>query len=250
MVEETTLITGATGDLGSAVARRLAARGHSLILTGRNQARLEALQREVSPGAAGVLSACLDVADESAVAGLVSAGLARFGRITSLFNNAGTPGGSFPLAEHPLDDFRRTVDTNLVGAFLLLKHTLPVIAMNADGWVVNTASEAGLKSNELRGAYAASKAAVIQLSRAAALEFGRHGVRVNTLCPGPLDGNLMQVAEGGMPDPMEFRERVKSGSAVARYGTPDEVAGFVAYLLTEAPGYLTGATLAVDGCRR
>lgn len=250
MSQRVTLITGAAGDLGSAVARRLAANGDALILADMDAERLSALEQELSPLGHGVLTRRLDVTDEEAVRAVVADGVAQFGTITSLFNNAGISGGTFPLAEHPLDDFRRTIDINLIAVFVVLKHALPVIAQNDDGWVVNTASEAGLKANERRGAYAAAKAGVIQLSRAAALEYSREGVRVNALCPGPLEGKLMRVSEGGMPDPEEFRARITAASAVGRYGSPDEVAGFVAYLLTDAPGYLTGATLSADGCRR
>lgn len=250
MSQRVTMITGAAGDLGSAVARRLAAGGDALILTDLDTERLGALEQEVSALGHGVLARTLDVTDEAAVESVVADGVTQFGRLTSLFNNAGISGGTHPLAEHPLDDFRRTIDVNLVAMFVVLKHALPAIAQNEDGWVVNTASEAGLKANERRGAYAAAKAGVIQLSRAAALEYSREGVRVNALCPGPLEGKLMRVSEGGMPDPEEFRARIMAGSAVARYGDPDEVAGYVAYLLSEAPGFLTGATLSVDGCRR
>jgi NAD(P)-dependent dehydrogenase (short-subunit alcohol dehydrogenase family) len=91
---------------------------------------------------------------------------------------------------------------------------------------------------------------VIQLSRAAALEYGRLGVRVNTLCPGPLEGALMRRSESAMPNPEEFRKRIMAGCSLGRYGEPDEVAGFVEYLLTEAPAYLNGAMLLADGCRR
>lgn len=250
MSRRVTMITGAAGDLGSAVARRLAADGDALVLTDLDDERLTALAAELEPLGHGVLARTLDVTDEEAVRSVVADAVAEFGGLTALFNNAGISGGTYPLAEHPVEDFRRTIDINLVAMFVVLKHALPVIAQGEDGWVVNTASEAGLKANERRGAYAAAKAGVIQLSRAAALEYSRDGVRVNALCPGPLEGKLMRVSEGGMPDPEEFRARIMAGSAVARYGDPDEVAGYVAYLLSAAPGYLTGATLSVDGCRR
>lgn len=250
MPERVTLITGAAGDLGSAVARRLAANGDSLVLIDQDDARLAALETDLDSAGAGVIAAATDVTDEAAVADVVARSVRELGGITAVFNSAGISGGTFPIADHPVEDFRRTVEINLVAMFIVLKHTLPVIAQNDDGWVVNTASEAGLKANERRGAYAASKAGVIQLSRACALEYSSQGVRVNTLCPGPLEGKLMRVSESGMDDPEAFRQKLAAASAVGRYGDPDEVAGFVAYLLTAAPGYLTGATLSADGCRR
>lgn len=250
MTRSSTLITGAAGDLGSAVARRLAARGDSLVLVDQDSERLAALTEELAATGVAVIASKADVTAEEEVAALVEQAVAQLGGITALFNNAGVSGGTYPIADHPVDDFRRTVEVNLIGMFIVLKHTLPAIAKNDNGWVVNTASEAGLKANERRGAYAAAKAGVIQLSRACALEYSSQGLRVNTLCPGPLEGKLMHISEAGMPDPAAFRKRLAEASAVGRYGEPDEVAGFVEYLLTEAPGYLTGAVLSADGCRR
>ncbi|SDT46409.1 SDR family NAD(P)-dependent oxidoreductase [Jiangella sp. DSM 45060] len=250
MPARVTLITGAAGDLGSAVARRLAANGDSLVLLDQDTDRLTALEKDLSSAGTTVITATTDVTDEAAVAAVVERAVGELGRLDALFNNAGVSGGTYPIAEHPVEDFRRTVDINLTAMFIVLKYTLPVLARNEDGWVVNTASEAGLKANERRGAYAASKAGVIQLSRACALEYSSQGVRVNTLCPGPLEGKLMRVSESGMDDPEAFRQKLAAASAVGRYGDPDEVAGFVTYLLTDAPGYLTGATLSADGCRR
>lgn len=244
-----TLITGAAGDLGSAVARRLAAQKHALILADMDAARLAELERELTASGTEVLARRTDVTDEQAVRDVVAEGAARFGTITGLFNNAGIAGGAFPLTEHPLEDFRRTIDVNLIAIFLVLKHALPLIAENAAGWVVNTASMVATHTNKMRGAYAASKAGVIQLSRAAALEYAASGVRVNAICPGPIEGRLMGGAEAGRTDAAEFRSWLESTAAVARYADPGEIAGFVAYLLTDAPPHLTGASLSVDGCR-
>ena len=250
MTERVTLISGAAGDLGSATARRLAARGNALVLLDQDTERLTTLEKDLASNGTKVIAAVTDVTDEDAVSSVVDRAVKEFGGLHAVFNNAGISGGTYPIAEHPVDDFRRTIDINLVAMFIVLKHTLPVVARNAESWVLNTASEAGLKANERRGAYAASKAGIIQLVRACALEYSSQGVRVNTLCPGPLEGQLMRVSESGMDDPEAFRQKLADASAVGRYGAPDEVAGFVTYLLTEAPGYLTGATLSADGCRR
>ncbi|NED95364.1 SDR family oxidoreductase [Phytoactinopolyspora alkaliphila] len=243
------LITGAAGDIGRAVARRLAERGLRLILTDLSASSLSDVEAGLKDTGADVLARAVDVTDEDAVASLVREAR-EFGPITSVFNNAGIPGASFPIAEHPLDDVRKTFDVNFFGLFHVMKHALPHLAEHDDAWLLNVSSEAGLKANERRGAYSASKAAAIQITRAAALEYGRHGVRVNVLCPGPIEGDLMRRSEGSMPDPQELRDRLIASSAVLRYGEPDEVANYASYLLTEAPGYLTGATLTIDGCRR
>lgn len=244
------LITGAGGDIGRAVALRLARRGLGLALTDLSAEHLDATaEAATAAGAPVVVAEPLDVAEEDAVAGFVERARAA-GPIRAAFNNAGIPGGSYPIAEHPLADVRKTFDVNFFGLLHVMKHVLPHLAENDDAWLLNVSSEAGLKANERRGAYSASKAAAIQITRAAALEYSRHGVRVNVLCPGPVEGDLMRRSEGSMPDPQELRDRLIAGSAVGRYGEPDEVANYAEYLLTEAPGYLTAATLTIDGGRR
>jgi NAD(P)-dependent dehydrogenase (short-subunit alcohol dehydrogenase family) len=243
------LITGAGGDIGRAVALRLARRGLRLALTDVADENLGATADAATTAGAEVLAEPLNVAEETAVAAFVTRAR-EFGPIRSAFNNAGIPGGSYPIAEHPLDDIRATFDVNFFGLVHVMKHVLPHLAEHDDGWLLNVSSEAGLKANERRGAYSASKAAAIQITRAAALEYSRHGVRVNVLCPGPVEGDLMRRSEGSMPDPQALRDRLIASSAVQRYGEPDEIANYAEYLLTEAPGYLTGATLPIDGGRR
>jgi Dehydrogenases with different specificities (related to short-chain alcohol dehydrogenases) len=243
-----TVITGAAGDIGAAVARRLAARGDRLVLVDLDAAALDAL-RAALPGE-GHRAAPLDVSDEAAVAGLAADIRAGAGRVDAVFNNAGINGGSFPIAEHPLDDFRRLFEVNVFGIFLVMKHFLPLAAAAGEAWVLNTSSEAGLKANERRGAYAASKAAILQLTRAAALEYGPRGVRVNALCPGPVEGALMRRSENSLPDPEGARRTIAANCSLGRYAEPDEIAIHACYLLTEAPPYVNGATHLADGCRR
>ena len=242
------LITGAAGDLGAAVARRLSARGHVVVLADLDGQAVDALASQL--GSESTTASVVDVTDEDSVATLMATVSERYGRLTSVFHGAGIPGNSFGVAEHPVLEFRRTMEVNVTGTFLVLKHSLPLLSKERDSWVVTTASAAGLKANERRGAYAASKAAVIQLSRASALEYAACGVRLNTICPGPLEGRLFEQIENGMPDPDAFREQFIRGIAVGRIGQPDEVAAFAEYLLTEAPTYLTAGCFSIDGGRR
>lgn len=244
----TSIVTGAAGDLGSAVARRLAAQGDSVILVDLNPEALDATLASL-PGE-GHRTAVLDVSDEAAVAALAADVRAGHGRVDAVFNNAGVNGGSFPIAEHPLDDFRRTFEVNVFGIFLVMKHLLPLAAASDDAWFLNTSSEAGLKANERRGAYAATKVAIIQLTRAAALEYGREGVRTNVLCPGPIEGALMRRSENSLPDPEAARATIAANCSLGRYAEADEIAVHACYLLTEAPPYVNGAVHLADGCRR
>lgn len=243
-----TVVTGAAGDLGAAVANRLAEQGDRVVLVDVDEQRLSEVLEKLS--GTGHRTVKLDVSDERAVAALAGSLVKDGEGLDALFNNAGVNGATISIAEHPLDDFRRTFEVNVFGSFLIQKHFLPILAHAGDAWVVNTASEAGMRANARRGCYAATKAAVIQLTRAVALEYASQGVRVNCLCPGPIEGQFMERSEAGFPDPSAIREIIEAGSALGRYATADEIAQHVRYLLTDAPPYLTGSVELIDGCRR
>ncbi|TVR11127.1 MAG: SDR family oxidoreductase [Salinarimonadaceae bacterium] len=242
------IVTGAAGDLGAAVANRLAEQGDRVVLADTDEAGLSKVLASLPGG--GHRTVRLDVSDEAAVAALAES-LNKDGEgLAALFNNAGVNGATIPIADHPLDDFRRTFEVNVFGNFLIQKHMLPILAQAGNSWVVNTASEAGTRANARRGCYAATKAAVIQLTRAVALEYASQGMRVNCLCPGPIEGRFMERSEAGFPDPKAIREIIEAGSALGRYAMADEIAQHVRYLLTDAPPYLTGSVQLIDGCRR
>lgn len=242
------LITGAAGDLGSAVAQILAEQGDRVVLCDIDADRLEHVRARLPSGSHQTVP--LDVSDEGAVTALASSLRADGGGLDAMFNNAGVNGATVEIAQHPLDDFRRTFEVNVFGNFLIQKHMLPILAEAGDAWVVNTASEAGTRANARRGCYAATKAAVIQLTRAVALEYAAVGVRVNVLCPGPIKGQFMDRSEAGLPDPQAARVAIAAGSALGRYASAEEIALHVRYLLTDAPPYLTGSVQLIDGCRR
>ena len=151
------------------------------------------------------------------------------------------------LPDYPLEEFDRTMAVNVRGVFLGLRHVIPAMRRRGGGAIVNVSSQAGLRGVPELSAYSASKHAVIGLTRAAALENVREGISVNTVCPGPTDTRMMRAIEetverqGG--DPSGFAERIPIG----RYGRPEEIAALVVWLLAEAPAFLTGAVLPIDG---
>ena len=164
----------------------------------------------------------------------------------AFFNNAGYEGQVVALTEYPLDEFDRTFAVNVRGVFLGLQHVIPAMRAGGGGSILNTASQAGLRGVANLSAYCASKHAVVGLSRAAALEEAPW-IRVNALAPGPTNTRMMEeidaavTAQGG--DPAAFTDRI----AMGRYGYPSEIAQFAAWLLADAPPYLTGAVLPIDG---
>lgn len=242
------LVTGAAGDLGSAAAMCLAEQGDRVVLVDINQDRLNAVLPSL-PGDGHVAKA-IDVSDEAAIAALAQGFRDDGAGLDAVFNNAGTNGSTVPIADHEYSDFRRTFEVNVFGSFLVQKHMLPILAERENAWLLNTASEAGTRANARRGCYAATKAAIIQLTRAVALEYGAQGVRVNVLCPGPILGEFMDRSEAGLPDPKAAREMIAAASSLGRYATADEIAVHVRYLLTDSPPYLNGSLQQIDGCRR
>jgi NAD(P)-dependent dehydrogenase (short-subunit alcohol dehydrogenase family) len=242
------LVTGAAGDLGSAVAAHLAGQGDHVVLADIDPDRLKAVMSRL-PGD-GHRIQVLDVSDETAVTALAQSLRDDGQGLDAVFNNAGVNGATVPIADHDFDDFRRTFEVNVFGSFLVQKHMLPLLAERNDAWLVNTASEAGTRANARRGCYAATKAAVIQFTRAVALEYGAQGVRVNVLCPGPIEGAFMDRSEAGLADPKAAREMIAAASALGRYASADEIALHVRYLLTDAPAYLNGSVQQIDGCRK
>ena len=240
---KTALVTGAASGIGAACARRLAAQGIGrLLLVDRDVDRLSALKLDCE-----AVRLAGDVSDE----GLWD----RFeGEITSLdyaVLNAGIAGGGL-LPQTSLEDWRRLMSVNLDGTFLSLRSTLRRIADG--GSIVLTASIAGLKGEPGAASYAVSKAAVIQLAKVAAKEFAPRGVRINAIAPAGVDTPIWDdldffkslVAQTGSRE-AAMAAMAKVSSPLGRIATPEEIAGQIGFLLSDAAGLITGTVLVSDG---
>jgi short-subunit dehydrogenase len=194
-----TLITGASKGLGEEIARQLAARGHRLILTARGEADLRRVAAELS-SQAEIVAIAGDVADAEHVARLLAAGLARFGQIDVLINNASTIGISpMPtLANYPLDTLAAVFRTNTIAPLHLIQETLPGMLSRGAGTIVNISSDAAVQAYPTWGGYGASKAALEHLSRVLAAETDGSGVRVYVVDPGDMDTEMHRAAEPGV----------------------------------------------------
>jgi NAD(P)-dependent dehydrogenase (short-subunit alcohol dehydrogenase family) len=239
------IVTGGGGAIGGAACAGLAERGFAVLVVDLDLAAAEAVAARIV-AAGGTASACAaDVSDEDAVAAYVRACVKRHGAPRAFFNNAAAEGAIAPISDYPTDVFDRTLAINVRGVFLGLKHVIPAMRA-AGGSIVNTASQAGIRGVAGLSAYSASKHAVVGLSRGAALEEAP-GIRVNCLAPGPTDTRMMADIEqtvrdqGG--DPSGFVDRIPAG----RYGRPEEIAAAAVWLLADAPDFLTGAVVPVDG---
>lgn len=237
------LVTGAAQGLGLAIAQALAAQGAAVVLADRDEARCEAASVALREAGHDTLALRCDVGQPADVARLAEATLAWRGRLDTLVCNAGIQGPAAALAEVSDEDWQRVFEVNLRGAARLTGALLPAMAGQGGGSVVLLSSIAGLRGNKSIGLYGLSKAALAQLARNLAVEWGPRGVRVNAVSPGlirtPLSSALM--------DDDAFMERRLALTPLRRVGEPHEVAGVVAMLASRAGGFITGQNLVVDG---
>ena len=243
------LITGAGGGIGRATALDLVRCGASVALVDRDAESLETTAKEAEAAGAQVLSVTADVTRSSDVAGYVQATVDQFGRIDAFFNNAGVEGPVAPLAEYPEDGFDAVVAVNLKGVFLGLRYVLPVMIRQGSGAIVNTSSMAAELGLPGTAVYNATKAGVLALTRTAATEVARHGIRVNSVLPGVIETRMTRsLSERFNPDdPAAAWSSMAGTTPLGRFGAPEEIAAVVRFLLSDDAGFVTGAAWTADG---
>ena len=238
------LVTGANGGIGLASAEALAREGARLMLSDLDERRGREIAASFNDrGTPAEFKAC-NVTEAKSVEALVAAAVERFGRIDCAFNNAGIEHPQQRLADHDDDDFDRVIAVNLKGVYLCLKHELRQMLKQGHGVIVNTASLAGLGGVPQLGGYAASKHGVVGLTRTAALEYARKGIRVNALCPGFTNTEMVQRLIGSRP---ELKPAYENASPMRRMAEPAEMANVVVFLCSDASSYVNGQCYAVDG---
>jgi NAD(P)-dependent dehydrogenase (short-subunit alcohol dehydrogenase family) len=243
------VITGGSGSLGSAIAAQFAREGVAAIALvdhdGAAAASAATALREhtVADGhEVDVVPVVVDVTDHDAVATAYAALSKRFGRIDIAINNAGIVASSARLHHVKVDDFRRVLEVNLVGVFNCLQAS--IIAMRADGQggaIVNTASVAGFTTWTHSSPYGTSKAAVIQLTKLAAVEYAAEGIRVNSVSPGTF---VTRFHDDLPPDALDA---IRSRHPLGRFGSTGEIADAYVYLCSGRAGWVTGTNLVIDG---
>lgn len=242
------LVTGAAGAIGAATVKLLLERGASVAAVDRPGVSFAPLI-EACGEAENLVTLEADVSDEGQVAEYVSLARQAFGRIDIFFNNAGIEGVVKTVPDYPLDEFQKVMSVNVIGVFLGMKHVIPVMAAQGGGAIINMSSVAGLIGSPGLSAYVASKHAVIGLTRSAAAEWASHGVRINTVNPGPIESRMMRSIEGGVSPAgaQKAHEQFAQLIPAGRYGTPEEVARLVAFLGSDDAAYLNGSVYVVDG---
>jgi NAD(P)-dependent dehydrogenase (short-subunit alcohol dehydrogenase family) len=246
------IIFGAAGGIGREVVLRFAAEGANVVaadLGGDDLDETVRLVREAGGDAVGVAA---DVTDESQVRAMVATATDTYGRLDALVNNAGIEGPVRPLTETDVDHFDRVLAVNVRGVFLGMKHAAPVIAAQGGGAIVNLSSVAGLGGTPGIVAYGASKHAVIGVTKTAAMEFAPLQIRVNAVCPSPVETRMMRSLEAGMnpDDPEAVHAFMAASIPLGRYGEPSDVASLVLFLCSDEAAFLSGAAIPIDGGMR
>jgi NAD(P)-dependent dehydrogenase (short-subunit alcohol dehydrogenase family) len=240
------IVTGAAGGMGRAITRRLATSGANVVATDLSEAGVDTLLEACSDASGNVTFTRGDVSNADDVAAVVATALDVYGRLDCAVNAAAIEFEMVPLAECADDDFDRMMAVNVRGVFLAMKHELRAMTESGNGGsIVNIASTNSFKPQNGQPAYTAAKHAVIGLTKSAAMDYARHDIRVNAICPGAIDTPMLRNA-------MDRRNRdvddvAKRLSLFGRFGEPDEIADAALWLCSDASSFTTGHALAVDG---
>ncbi len=243
------VVTGAGGGIGSKTVHAAISRGASVVATdlaGPGLDEVGALD--------GVVAVEADVTSRSDWERTLAAAIDGFGHVDGLVNNAGIEGAIAPLGEYPDEMFDRVMDVNVKGVWTGMKVIGAPMLEAGFGAIVNLSSVAGLGGASNLSAYSASKHAVIGLSKSAALEMGPAGVRVNAICPSPIDTRMMRSLEDSMKtddvDQATMQALIASNIPLGRYGQPTEVADLICFLLSDDARFLSGAAIPIDGAMK
>jgi 2-deoxy-D-gluconate 3-dehydrogenase len=237
------LVTGGNGGIGLGLARGLAKAGAAVMVAGRNTDKNAAAVAELRVLVARAESVVVDVADKASLAAMVATTVATFGRLDILVNNAGTNIRRKPEEVSP-EDWHTVLDTNLTSAMFASQAAHPHLKAHGVGRIINNGSMLSIFGMPLHAAYASSKGAVVQLTKALATAWAKDGITVNCILPGWIDTDLTR---GARKDIAGLEEKVIARAPAGRWGTPADFEGIAAFYASDAAAYVTGTAIAVDG---
>jgi NAD(P)-dependent dehydrogenase (short-subunit alcohol dehydrogenase family) len=244
------VITGGGSGLGRATALSFAREGARCVVVGQNEEKLAESVRLIGEAGSEGLAAPCDIADPKRVQAVIALAVETFGRLDILVNNAAMnrPDTMEPerVAEMAEEWWSATLGVNLSGAFYCSKYALQHMVSAGSGVIINVASTQGLTANPNQTAYIASKHGVVGLTKAMAVDYGPHGIRVNAICPGIFESERVERYMKLYRD-ANWRETVGQGRPLRRVGSPDEVANVAVFLASDEASYVTGAIIPVDG---
>jgi NAD(P)-dependent dehydrogenase (short-subunit alcohol dehydrogenase family) len=237
------IVTGAGTGIGRACALALAREGARVALVGRRKEKLEGLAREIGDSASIIAA---DVSKKADISRVIDQTISHFGSVNVLLNNAGVLhiGTAEEITEEQWDE---TFNINVRGLWLLSRAALPAMRRTGGGSIINMASVLGINGARNRAAYAASKGAVVLLTKCMAIDHGHEHIRVNAICPSFVETELTAKVISHAPDPAFARKERIAVHPIGRLGQPEDIAGLAVYLASDESSWVTGATFPVDG---
>ena len=234
-------ITGAASGIGRAAALAFAAEGARVAILDRSAEELEKVKSSVESTGGEVLTVVCDVSSPDQVEDAIERVVHRFSRLDIAFNNAGVENKAAPVHDIDLAEWDRILNINLRGTFVCMKHELAQMVKQGGGVIVNTSSGAGIRGVSGGAAYAASKHAILGLTRSAALDYAKQNIRVNAVLPGNIETPMMDRFTGG-----DIQKAIDL-EPVGRLGKPEEIAEAVLWMASDLGGFVTGAATVIDG---
>ena len=238
------VVTAGGAGIGAATAVRFAREGAAVVVGDISGRRATAVAEQIGAAGGRAVGLKMDAADATAVQAAIDLAMQTYGRLDVLFNNAGLADPA-PLTAISVESWTRVLEVCLTSTFFGIKLAAPLLSRSGGGAIVNTASISGLGGDVGMASYNAAKAGVINLTRAAAVEYARLGIRVNCVCPGAIDTRATELLAGHRAD--ELRRAHAEAHPLGRLGRADEVAGAVLFLASDDASFITGAALVVDG---
>ncbi|MEH7177994.1 glucose 1-dehydrogenase [Neobacillus vireti] len=246
------VVTGGGGGIGRAVSLKLAEAGAKVVIVDISEDAGMVTVNQITTQGGEAIFIQTDVTKEEDIQNYVQTTIDRYGKIDIFLNNAGWEGKISSLVDYPTEEFDRVMSINVRGVFLGLKYVMPYMIAQKSGAIVNTASAAGLQGTPNLAAYGASKHAVLGLTKTAGFEGAIHGIRVNAVCPGPVNTEMMCSIERGFGkgDPeaaLISRKAMAVKTPTGRYAKPEEIANLMMYLVSDFSTHIIGQQFVIDG---
>ena len=243
-VGKVALVTGASSGIGRAAALAFAREGAKVVTADVTVEGGEETVSLIKKTGGEAIFVKTNVANTTEVEAMVNAAVSTYGRLDCAYNNAGISGKSQSIVDTTEENWDRIIAINLTGVWLCMKYEIPVLLKTGGGAIVNTASDAGLAGVKRLGAYVASKHGVVGLTKTAALECAKNGIRVNAVCPGPIETPMLMKGTDRFP---QMIPKMVKAQPNGRLGKPEEIAEAAVWLCSDAASFVTGLAMPVDG---